>query len=58
MITSELAYRLRFTRGLKLPLDVNYENDRLREIAIEQRDLFERLDKLDNEILMIYENNL
>ena len=58
MITNELAYRLRFTRGLQLPIDVNYENDRLREIAIEQSDLFERLDKLDNEILMIYENTI
>jgi len=56
MISTELAYRLRFHRGLKLPLDAHYEIDRLREIAIEQSDLFDRLDILDNEILMIYDN--
>lgn len=58
MIDIELAYRLRFKRGLKLPINTHYTIDRLREIANEQDDLFNRLNELDNEIVLMFEDSL
>jgi hypothetical protein len=50
MLSVELAKRLRFERGLRLPLGVGYENDTLEEIAREQATLFDRLDELDQKL--------
>ena len=56
MITTELAYSIRFESGLQLPINKQYDSDRLKEIAIEQHDLIERLNTLDNEISTLYNN--
>lgn len=55
-ITPDIAYRLRFERGLKLSPSAEYTVPRLKEIAIEWESLWEKLEALDTEIAEIYNN--
>ena len=50
----QTAAELRFSRGLRLPIDKPYDNLRLQNIAIRQLELFRELDELDSEILAMY----
>ena len=53
MITADIAYNLRFERGLSLPVDREYDNPRIKEIAIEQATLLKRLSELDGELVKL-----
>lgn len=55
MITADLFYRMRFERGLKVSANKEFSNPRLKEIAVEQSELFDRLDALDAEIAKMNE---
>ena len=52
-ITADLARRLRFVRGLALPIDAKYESPRLQSIAVLQSALLAELQRLDEELLTI-----
>jgi hypothetical protein len=56
MITTDVAYRMRFRRGLELPSmdDDHYEDDRVRRIAVRQAELNDELDDLDDQLRQIY----
>lgn len=56
MITADIAYRLRFERGLALLISKEYSHPRLLAIAEEEKELFARLEALDNEIAEIKDN--
>lgn len=64
-LSTQVAWQLR-ERGIILPTtvmrddayipsrdDVEYENERVREIAAEQRVLMDKMDKLDRELLKL-----
>jgi hypothetical protein len=55
MIDTKAAYRLR-QRGLRLNPDSDYENPRLKEIAIEMDLMIRRLKELDMELEGLNEN--
>lgn len=50
-ISTEVAYRLRFERGLFLPTDREYEVEELATIAKRQQELMDEMIKLDERIL-------
>lgn len=47
ILTVDMAYRLRFKRGLRLPLNCVFEHLGVGDIAREQHELFEEIKKLD-----------
>lgn len=65
-VSTQTAWALR-TRGICLPVsvphsvdayipsidDVKYEDERVREIAMEQKSLVDKIDKLDRELLKL-----
>lgn len=53
-IDIDLAFKLRFKRGLLLPTDGVYTEPRLKEIADEQAALFQRIGELDSELKAMY----
>lgn len=53
MVTIELAYRLRFVRGLPIPVTAA-ETPRLAEIAARQKSLFDEIAELDKELERLY----
>lgn len=53
MIPNEIAYHIRFERCLLLPTDQEYDNPRIKQIAIEQKSLIERIAELDVELIAI-----
>jgi hypothetical protein len=55
MISIETAYDIRFERGLLLPINKEYVNKRLLEIAMRQEKLMSEMDELDEEIIKMYE---
>jgi hypothetical protein len=55
MITTEIAYNIRCERGLRLPVNREYETERLAEIARRQGELLDELTALDNEIILLYQ---
>lgn len=57
MIDTKTAYRLR-QRGLRLNPDSDYENPRLKEIAIEMDVLIRCLEELDMELERLNKNEL
>jgi hypothetical protein len=54
MITPDLAYRIRFERGLALSPNAEFSIPRLKEIAVEWDLLWKKIKSLDNEIEKIY----
>ena len=54
MISTEMAYNLRYNRGLILPGKQEYENPRMKEIAVLQEFLWNHLNHLDKEIQDLY----
>ena len=54
MITTKLAFNIRFERGLQLPVNREYEDPRVKEIAIEQEKLLNRMSDLDIELAALY----
>lgn len=50
-ISTEVAYCLRFERGLLLPTDREYEVEELATIAKRQQELMDEMAKLDKRIL-------
>ena len=55
-ISTDLAYRLRYERGLYLQEDREYENERIKEIAIKQNKLIKEFNELDVLLKEIYMN--
>lgn len=67
-ITTETAYRIRYEQGLKLPVsrdhgddcyiplrdEVQYENERVREIAVRQFAAWIEVERLDRELKKLY----
>lgn len=55
-VTTGVAYRSRFIWGVKLPLgdNVQYTNPRVQEIAVEQREAFDKIQQLDQELAKLY----
>ncbi len=66
-VTTETAYRIRYHRGLKLPVtrretdayiplrdDVQYEDEKVREIAVKQHIARRELERLDRELKKLY----
>lgn len=49
------AVKRRFGRSLKLPTNVEYEDPRVKEIAIKQAELFQKLEQLNAEMLALDE---
>ena len=54
MLTTETAYRLRYERGLNLPI-CECEDPRVREIAIKQDIAFKIIRECDQELKELYE---
>lgn len=53
-LSVEMAYRLRFERGLQLPVNCNFEHLGLGDIAREQRKLFQEIQELDELLKEMY----
>ncbi len=57
MITAENAYNIRCERGLRLPVNREYETERLAEIARRQNELLDELATLDEELMLLYKKD-
>ena len=55
MVTADMFYRLRFDRGFIVNPNSEFSSPRLKEIAAEQTELFDRLGSLDKEIAELKE---
>ena len=55
MVTADMFYRLRFHRGFIVNPNAEFSSPRLKEIAAEQTELFDRLGALDKEIAELKE---
>jgi hypothetical protein len=56
MITTEIAFMIRFERGLRLPIAGNYENPRVKQIASLQARHFTAIQQLDQELEELAKN--
>ena len=54
-VSTLTAANIRLARSLQLPTNVEYENPRVKEIAIKQEELFQKLEQLSAEMLALDE---
>ena len=54
-VSTLTAANIRLARSLQLPTNVEYENPRVKEIAIKQEELFQKLEQLNAEMLALDE---
>ena len=57
-VSTLTAANIRLARSLQLPTNVEYENPRVKEIAIKQEELFQKLEQLSAEMLALDEELL
>ena len=57
MINNEVAWNLRAERGLLLPINKEYENPRILEIAKRQREIMDEMNVLDKELFELTRPN-
>lgn len=53
-ISTTAAYKLRTERGAQLPVDVDYDDDRVKEIAQKQEMFWKQIELLDERLTAIY----
>lgn len=53
-ISTTAAYRLRTERGAQLPVDVDYDDERVKEIAQKQEMFWRQIEILDERLTAIY----
>ena len=54
-VSTLTAANIRLARSLQLPTNVEYENPRVKEIAIKQEELFQKFEQLNAEMLALDE---
>ena len=57
-VSTLTAANIRLARSLQLPTNVEYENPRVKEIAIKQEELFQKFEQLNAEMLALDEELL
>ena len=57
-VSTATAANIRLGRSLKLPPNVEYEDPRVKEIAIKQEELFQKFEQLNAEMLALDEELL